>query len=735
MSRRYTLRFFAFDHHQSIVPLPLKDGQLTIDSKMPELHVWAEPVRRLLKAKEANNWPENLDWPINNHSSADNAQESIIILFVSAAALTSSSFFEEIIIGKTALRRIEPLRGERSGNRAPNYSPSPIITVSLENAMALYEESAGLDCDLPDSTSWIDKRKENERLYRLGIDHRAKFLDSSIWHRYIAYNSDFEANLLARLHDVVEYSDLRLYRALASLASLEFQCRMLINSFIVPLGANGHHEAVTPFKFHSETRMAEQSERILQFLREQGEEMQLIDLQWNSLIVDDHAVKAISTIDDNLPAPALETDNQSSKRNDSDKGSNTSPPTKRALISRWLNQDKPGKTEKMLNVQTENHTEGDKGLITQSIQILGEQTCDVIFLDYLLGKGETLHANGREYGHEFLLELATRQQKLHRGPLGRYWIFPISSFPFAFADKLNQLGMEGVSDQWYISEGGDPITTPELFRFNFLRMTLLQISECYLYPSAMARLLEGFNYVQDRKEWGSAVRTAFEVKEVNQKLLAFDQKQHSLLARTLRDFLRKQKSYEQQLKDLKVLAIMLERPLNATRYLSIQEQQLKMSEHSEGRNIKKDVILKIVDKKLKDLLSEIYKKHDFAKKKILTTIRKNHAILNLNDQGLLGLPPVIGLCTKVEHLNLSGNRIAILPTELSKLAQLVRLDLSYNDLSKVPLVLNKLPALEWLDLRDNTSLGPFANVYEGSDEIQSLLRMIKEIEAKINVVT
>ncbi|MFN0037693.1 MAG: leucine-rich repeat domain-containing protein [Saprospiraceae bacterium] len=726
MSRRYALRFYAFDDRQSIVPLPMKAGQVTLTSEYPDLHIWAEPVRRLRKAKENGGWPENLDWPTDNQPPANEAQESVIVLFVRTAALAGGPFFQELIRGSTGLRRIEPLLGgEAKPARSPDYRPSPIITISLENAMALHEESAGLDCDPSNTKPWKEQREKSHRLYNLGIDHRVKFLDSSIWHRYVAFDAGFEKNLFARLSDVVTYSDLRLYRSLASLASLEFQCRMLLNSFIVALGANGHHDAVTPFKFHSETWMARQSERIMQFLRAEGEEMQLIDLQWNALMVDDQADEPISTIDDEgkRPASLTESGEQPPAPAVAHERDPALPPTKRALIARWLNQDAAGTAGKMLNVQTENCTTGEQGIIAQGIQILRKQTCDVIFLDYLLGKGETLRANGREYGHEFLLELVTGQQQLHRGPLGRYWIFPISSFPFAFTDKLRQLGMEGVSDRWYISEGGDPIATPEMFRFNFLRMALLQISECYLYPAAMVRLVERFAGIQGRKEWGGAVRTALEVREVNQKLLATDQTQKSMLAHTMRSFLKKQKCYERQVRHLKVLAILLERPLNAARYRSIWKVQTEF-----GENMTSHPAKEVLHEKMIVLLSEVNEKHKVVIRKISEAIESIE--LDLSDLGILDLPPMISQCTQIQRLNLSGNRLDSLPSEMFALTHLVHLDLAGNDFSKPPTVLKNLPALEWLDLRDNPNLGALADVYE--DEIDIKMRLSMAIEQEIN---
>jgi len=710
MSRRYALRFYTFDDRQRIVPLPMEHGKVTLGSGESNIHhIWKAPLSRIEKAKNDATWPKILDWPTDNQTPASPAQESIIVLFVRSMALTSSGFFQELINGDTALRCVEPLPGAAARTSPEAYRPSPIITVSLENVMALYEESAGLDCDLPEANGWRERRERNNRLYSLGIDHRVKFLDSSIWHRYVACDDpDFGIYLLARLYEAVEYSDLRLYRSLASLASLEFQCRMLLNSFIAPLGANGHHESVTPFKFHSETHMARQAEHMLQFLRETGEGMQLIDLQWGALMVDDQANRAISTIDD-LPEAQKSEGGKTRVR--------SKVPTKRTLIQRWLTNDATSKVGKKPSVSIDQFTKGDSEIIRKGIVKMEKRTFDVIFLDYLLGSG-TLRASGREYGHEFLLELATNtNQHLHRGLLGRYWIFPISSFPFAFSDKLRQLGMDGVGDRWYISEGGDPIAAPEMFRFNFLRMALLQITECYLYPSAMVRLLERFSGIENHKEWAEAIRTSLKFMDVNQNLLKFDRRQDSTLASSMLDFLDGQPRYEKQIHLVKVLAEMMDAPIDTARYNQILSQKTEIIGH-----IPNHPIAAVVERGITKLLSKIDENYQRAVKDITATVNNGKSRLTLDGLGLLGLPDIIGQCRLLESINLSGNQIAKLPISMSSLTRLTHLDLAGNDFSKIPSVLKNLQRLQWLDLRKNPALGgDLACVYINKAEIAQLL--------------
>jgi hypothetical protein len=653
-------------------------------------------------AKTSADWPRHLIWPASD-APLEDGQESIAVLFVPTPALTSEAFFNAFFKGERPLRHIvhPAFLASQTQTFPTSYRPMPIVTVGTENMTALYQESAGLDCDLPKPTGTLmEQRQKNLRLYQLGIDHRAKFLDSSIWHRYVAYDRDFGENILARLAEMVECSDLRLYRSLASLASLEFQCRMLLNSFIVPLGANGHHESVTPFKFHSETWAASQSARIMEFLRAEGEETKLIDLKWNTLTVDDQADEPIST--DDYPAKGIA-------------------PTKNKLIARWLTNTTAGL--KALAVNTETCTKGDRDIIEKGINLMRKKTFDVVFLDYLLGKGGVLGEKGREYGHEFLLEIAAHQleqQPIRQGVLGRHWVFPISAFPFAFGDKLRQLGMEGVSERWYISEGGDPITTPELFRFNFLRMAILQISECYLYPAAMLRLLQRFSGIEDQKEWAGAVRTALEFVEISQKVMKSSR--DSEFSNSMGKFLKQQKNYGEHIKALKTLLEQLEKPLDAAIFRSIQALVLRLQEMLEPP------IFECINLKTNAFFAEIEEKRQEVVSKIEPAIAQNQPNLSLKNLGLLGLPPEIGEYTKAQSLNLSGNRLDILPSEMKNLAELTRLDLSSNDFAEIPAVLGQLLSLEWLDLRGNPRLSETLRHLWQGDDLKAMLS--QEIKSK-----
>jgi len=144
--------------------------------------------------------------------------------------------------------------------------------------------------------------------------------------------------------------------------------------------------------------------------------------------------------------------------------------------------------------------------VKEALSKLSEQSYDIILLDYLLGKksknpdiiNDFLNTTSdesdiRQYGYEFLKVLndiynndlknieeynldvtIINNIKKNKGPLGRYWIFPISSFSTAMLDRLREQGISHINNLWYLSRGADPINTPYLFLRTLNNFLLLQ---------------------------------------------------------------------------------------------------------------------------------------------------------------------------------------------------------------------------------------------------------------------
>jgi len=129
---------------------------------------------------------------------------------------------------------------------------------------------------------------------------------------------------------------------------------------------------------------------------------------------------------------------------------------------------------------TNNRDENNKNLIkcvgsiTEAKNAMQTEMFDMIFLDYLLGKRD---GGAREFGSELLIEIQNKKDiQENAGPLGKFWIFPISAFSYAMMDELREQGYGYLSEYWYISGGADPINTPWLFKYKLVKFLNQQIS-------------------------------------------------------------------------------------------------------------------------------------------------------------------------------------------------------------------------------------------------------------------
>lgn len=80
--------------------------------------------------------------------------------------------------------------------------------------------------------------------------------------------------------------------------------------------------------------------------------------------------------------------------------------------------------------------------------------------------------------------------KANRGPLTKYWFFPITAFNQPFIDDLTNNGVRLIDYYWHISKGADPVTTP----YQFLRLLnsflYLQLENSFFSENEIAVFLE-----------------------------------------------------------------------------------------------------------------------------------------------------------------------------------------------------------------------------------------------------
>ncbi|MCB0594506.1 MAG: TIR domain-containing protein [Lewinellaceae bacterium] len=720
---QYQLQYFTADSSGRIVRLGFEPDE-------PSTLGWSALYRRICAIVSSD---DELKSQLVPFLQSDQAGRTIQILFVKNSHLGNRIFYYNLCRhGK--LRRVESPLGSKEMS-LPEMTQCPIITIGLYDIMSIYEESPGLDFE-PDTEiiDWKKQRIENKLLYKINLDHRVKFLDSSIWQRYIPLyttveqvgetkfdppelSCSFDKRMAALLKKIIGYYELGLYESVAAVTTLEFNCRMLLNSFIQKAGDRGHHETVTPFKFHSETVMEQKCERLIQFFEKERESgKKLSDLRWNMLMVDDHSDTPLSSI-------------KGSKQ----VNSNSHLSNKKSIIGKLLTATgKAGNSR--LNIEATGITSSDKEIISQGVKKLKETSYDIILLDYLLGQSES-NPKLKAYGHEFLLEMATGSDRklLHRGPMGRFWVFPISSFPHAFTDKLHQLNIDGSNRRWYIAYGGDPITTPELFRTNFYRLILRQITEYYLHEAALTRWPSQFMGIKDKDVWRKAVESQIHIEQQKLKLLA-NHRENSPFMEEMEKFLEKQAQYLAFWKNLEEWLKKVEQykrgnsPAELITGLHVLHQS-----HSGFESVCKSLE--------EQLLAFTYNAETSLLERAIHAKTNNYTQVDFNDEPLFHFPGELPkVFSGLKDLNVSGCKLSGLPVSIAGLLKLRTLNLSNNsNLMHIPAsdMLAHCVELRQLNLR-GTHIGqvlvekniePFAN---SRPEVLNLLKAVQEHCSMLN---
>ncbi|MBI9030774.1 hypothetical protein JEZ13_02050 [bacterium] len=333
----------------------------------------------------------------------------------------------------------------------------------------------------------IIDEKDKEIVKNLNLEKRKLYWDSSIWNRYLYLNDgNFKTKFENVLKDFTDYFDKDLYSAYVCQEFIEFQTRMMSNSYLEKFGENSHRSQVIPFKFHSEKNMEED---ITDQLKKQ-----IKNYKWRILIVDDYA--DICLKQDNygnklsrkwkIICKLLNRDLTSKCRN------------KDCLSCRYINMndDEMSKEQKELTFRFYtpiagcSETKCDKqgwskqeNLVQESFKALKniEITYDIILIDYLLGLNED--STEREFSSELINKIAqdynseeNRYNNIHT-PFGKAYLFPISAFSNALLDDLREQGISHHSEKWELASGADPINSPKLFMYKFAKFLSVQIND------------------------------------------------------------------------------------------------------------------------------------------------------------------------------------------------------------------------------------------------------------------
>lgn len=703
------LAFYAFNTALEIEPLSLQNGKI-MDGRWNKFQEVVNIVKAVAIKLDLNLVLDSSGLP------SSRKKQIIILLSDPPEHFSTATTFTNLIANKgfRSLGNGNPREAKTEQDKKFNYQP--IVAIGYEDIMHLFAEDGQ------------DEKAKNHYLRSHNLDPRYKFLDSSIWHRYIPVfpNSSgsfpkehptkidktvlrhFKKVLEETLKHIAECHEKELYETNAAKAMLEFQLRMLRDSYIIPFGEHNHAMFVTPFKFHSETQMQMKADRLLQqFFDANGLRSAL---KWRFLLVDDYANIGISKV-----GGYIET-------------------SKKELIEHLLN----GFNIEIDYPREKGHGEEDSAktdIIAKCLSRLSEQArYDILLLDYLLAT--TRGGQEREYGYEFLQPLQedseSEDPQYKRGPFMRYWIFPISSFPFALYDKLRQLGIDNYHELWHMAGGGDPITTPHLFRYNLLNFLKQQVLEAYLDDESLARQLSTYSYIKDRVTWSEVMKA-----HVGHLLAQIE---------ILKSYRPKDTGNNDKAIDF---SGSLYNHINTTDYGEILEECLKLVQLAKALNDKARDFSSFVDGKTPpnlysrgqtitypisiNVLREKFREYFYTTEELNEQLIEKYSlsIFNAGDKIILSLPQNIGTAKNIKTLELPGHWLKALPKELTDLNRLRSLDLRNNKLKKFPEVLFALKEqLVYLDLRGNPLPNDLDIEAKSRLEVQELFAKAESFQLK-----
>lgn len=576
----------------------------------------------------------------------------------------------------------------RTELKAPLSDLSPLISICDADIMSLW------------SYPYEDEIKsESAKMIRnSALDPRYKFLDSSIWFRFLPIDAvmsdkvgqqmgvsevDFKTRFSRLVKEICEYWKKGLYVTNAAVAARELQLRLLLESKLSKeVGKGGHAEAVTPFKFHSESFLQNRASQELEFFKKERGKNHMNDAvsissecKLRVLIVDDQG-EVLSTIDDRKNANKIKAVG------------------KKDLILDPLSDIFVNMTKEEAVFPTQG-----SGIIEFCLEKLEKNSFDLIFLDYLLGARKD-DPSTREYGHEFLLNLLNdskaKTSNYKRSFQGKFWIFSISSFPFALPDKLHQLGISHLQNLWHLSYGGDPVTTPHLYKYYLLRFVKQKVSSYFLHPDLLLRILK---------------ENPIEIKKGNEKFWA------EYLENTINNWQRhidlasKYAQSSQQSTFVDNIAWFCKQnfALNYILDTILGITALFREGYIGGRKILRYVRelqrAELLDyEKVANLLEEDLKKfEDIYRKSQASKIKRgaDEYKLNLSNLKLYSIPKsLINKKKTLRELYLDNNQFENFPRDLFEFVNLNRLHLNNNPIQYIEGDINAFPLLTELNLSD-----------------------------------
>ncbi len=325
-------------------------------------------------------------------------------------------------------------------------------------------------------------------------------IDSSIWNYYVpvAVNNvagvesyDFQrldsaiTSISANTNFEIEDGDVySLYHLNITREYADFQARMLIESYLFKR-KSGHGTYVSPFIFHSEHFIKNESKRLYEELHPRTHDDKTIidkikEYKWRILLIDDK----IGVGDNGYLSLAVD---------------GKAKVTKTAIVVNRIRQyfKAHGIEVAATDENREAHIYIDavQNLKT-AIERLHDNKYEIVLLDYLLDKPSIGQSQEREYSYELLTEIKKdgeieeiRNRYYKYGPHKRLYFMFISAFATAVNERLRAAGLHKSKDYWHIGDGACPTNTPDLFIFNLLHLMAKRLDDCGVDKLSIDRIV------------------------------------------------------------------------------------------------------------------------------------------------------------------------------------------------------------------------------------------------------
>ena len=378
-------------------------------------------------------------------------QADLIIAFAGLGACLDRGSLENLWITKERAEelreagkvdRLLRIHSVASDKQTLYYTPLPILVIGTENIM-LSDDSK----DLFDKYLAHSLRNGNP-IFR--------FWDSSIWHRYTSLHpvENCKDRLSTLYEELCDYHRWNMYRTIVAQESLEFQGRILRQSYVKEI-EGGHWKRVTPFIFRSESFFHQKAKGLI----EKGE-IDQHGYQLGALLIDDYFKRKLRI------KPSV-------------RGNDTDPSQQEegGLNKIELIENILGSYVDILNKKKKDKS--GRYISKAKKWMKNFPMADVLIIDYFMGMGET--DPDEQYGHQLLKDLVADDdngKKLRKKkPFDKFWIIPISAFENAWKSHLQAMGTNNIDQIMRIADVSDPITAPQFFFYTFISFLLLMRNE------------------------------------------------------------------------------------------------------------------------------------------------------------------------------------------------------------------------------------------------------------------